>query len=72
MTEKSNISPMEAVFWYNISPKAGQKKSVPQRAVFKNGWWYPMTTANEEQVPVTNRSYSAVSISMFTLQILYF
>ena len=33
---------MEAVFWYNKSPRAGQaENSVPQRAVFRYEWRHP-------------------------------
>ena len=33
---------MEAVFWYNMSPRAGQaENSVPQRAVFRYEWRHP-------------------------------
>ena len=33
---------MGVVFWYNVSPRAGQdENSVPQRAVFRYEWRYP-------------------------------
>ena len=33
---------MEAVFWYNMSPRAGQaENSVPQRALFRYEWRHP-------------------------------
>ena len=42
MAERGSISPMEAVFWYNMSPRAGQaENSVPQRAVFRYEWRHP-------------------------------
>ena len=42
MAERGSISPMEAVFWYNVSPTAGQdENSVPQRAVFCYEWRNP-------------------------------
>ena len=42
MAERGSISPMEAVFWYNVSPRAGQdENSVPQRAVFCYEWRHP-------------------------------
>ena len=42
MAERGNISPMEAVFWYNMSPRAGQAdNSVPQRTVFRYEWRHP-------------------------------
>lgn len=40
--ERSNISPMEAVFWYNMSPKTGQREAtVPHRAIFTYKWRHP-------------------------------
>ena len=42
MAERGNISPMEAVFSYNMSPSAGQAdNSVPQRTVFRYEWRHP-------------------------------
>ena len=42
MAVRGSISPMEAVFWYNMSPRAGQaENSVPQRAVFHYEWRHP-------------------------------
>ena len=42
MAERGNISPMEAVFWYNMSPRAGQAdNSAPQRTVFRYEWRHP-------------------------------
>lgn len=38
-TERSRISPMKAIFWYNISPKTGQDgESMSHRAVIKYEW----------------------------------
>lgn len=42
MAERAQVTPMEAVFWYNMSPKSGQDETtVPQRAVFKYEWRHP-------------------------------
>ena len=42
MAERGSISPMETVFWYNVSPRAGQAKNfVPERAVFHYRWRHP-------------------------------
>ncbi|XP_029642776.1 uncharacterized protein LOC115217275 [Octopus sinensis] len=39
IAERGHISPLEAVFWYNMSPRSGQaEESVPHRAVFKYEW----------------------------------
>lgn len=39
MAEKMAASPIEAVYWYNISPKDGQKEeSVPHVSVYKYAW----------------------------------
>ncbi len=43
IAEREIISPLEAVFWYNISPRSGQEKeTVPQRAVFWYDWTHPI------------------------------
>ena len=35
MTAKTNGSPIEAVYWYNMTPKNGQtEEAVPQRFVY--------------------------------------
>ena len=37
--KKKQISPQEAVFWYNMAPKTGQDEaSVPYRSVFTYEW----------------------------------
>ena len=42
MAERAGISPIEAVFWYNVSPRSGQdRKTVPQLAVFAYEWRQP-------------------------------
>lgn len=42
IAERSSISPLEAVFWYNVTPKSGQiEASVPQRSLFTYEWRYP-------------------------------
>ena len=42
LAERSGISPQEAVFWYNLTPKTGQKvDSMPQNAIFKYEWQHP-------------------------------
>ena len=42
MAERGSISPMEAVFWYNMSPRAGQaENSLPPRAMFRYEWRHP-------------------------------
>ena len=36
------MTSMEAVFWYNISPRSGQdEKSIPHGAVFRYEWRHP-------------------------------
>ena len=40
--ERSRISPTEAVYWYNMSPKTGQDETtVPHRAIFTYEWRHP-------------------------------
>ena len=42
VAERGQISPLEAVFWYNMAPRSGQEEvSVPQRAVFRYEWRHP-------------------------------
>ena len=42
MAERSGKNPIEAVFWYNMAPRYGQRDdSVPQRSVFTYGWRLP-------------------------------
>ena len=42
IAERGNITPMEAVFWYNMTPRSGQSEaSVPQRAVYRYEWRHP-------------------------------
>lgn len=39
MAERMQISPIEAVFWYNMSPSSGEDgETVPQKAVFRYKW----------------------------------
>ena len=39
MAERLRISPLEAVYWYNISPRDRQNEdSVPQKSIFKYDW----------------------------------
>ena len=43
IAERGRISPAEAVFWYNVSPRAGQSEgSVPHKSVFKYEWSDPL------------------------------
>ncbi|CAE1278890.1 unnamed protein product [Acanthosepion pharaonis] len=42
IAERGGISPAEAVFWYNMSPKSGQREdTVPHRAVYSYQWRHP-------------------------------
>ena len=42
IAERGHISPLEAVFWYNMSPKVGLlESSVPQKSVFRYEWRHP-------------------------------
>lgn len=42
MAERGGISPLQAVFWYNMSPRSGQdEQSVPQRSIFRYDWRHP-------------------------------
>ena len=42
IAERRGISPSEAVFWCNMTPKSGQfEGTVPHRAIFKYQWRHP-------------------------------
>ena len=58
LAEKSGISQQEAVFWYNLSLKTGQKvDSVPQNTIFKYEWRHPrdIPTVTKEEATVRLR-----------------
>ena len=43
LSERGNISPLEVVYWYNMTPKDGQKlESIPCKGIFTYEWRYPM------------------------------
>ncbi|RUS91908.1 hypothetical protein EGW08_000310 [Elysia chlorotica] len=42
ISERGRVSPMKAVFWYNMSPRSGQKEAtIPQRSVHSYSWRHP-------------------------------
>ena len=42
IAEKGKLDPIEAVFWYNMSPRSGQdENSVPHKAIFSYEWRHP-------------------------------
>ena len=42
VAERGGIDPRESVFWYNITPRVGQKEdSIPQQALFRYVWRQP-------------------------------
>lgn len=42
IAERGGISPIEAVYWYNSTPRNGQdESSVPQNSVYRYKWRYP-------------------------------
>ncbi|XP_068200690.1 uncharacterized protein [Palaemon carinicauda] len=47
IAEKGGISPIEAVIWYNSTPRSGQdESSVPQLPVYRYEWRYPSVVPN--------------------------
>ena len=51
IAERGGINPIEAVFWYNMSPRSGQNAStVPQCAVHSYEWRHPMLQPNIEKM----------------------
>ena len=57
MAERGGISPIEAVFWYNVTPRQGQSvESVPQLGVFTYLWRHPLQDGGESQSTKENPS----------------
>ena len=56
IAERGHISPREAVFWYNITPRSGQdEQSVPQHLIYRYSWRHPLVvpeTERDEAAPV--------------------
>ena len=54
MAEKIKTSPIEAVYWYKISPKSGQAEdTIPQASVYKYKWGlkgYPKEVEDENKM----------------------
>jgi hypothetical protein len=47
MAERSHISPIEAVFWYNLAPRVGQRTdTVPSNSVYRYQWRNPETVVH--------------------------
>ena len=61
LAERSMISSQEAVFWYNLSLKTGQKvDSVLQNTIFKYEWWHPC-----DMPPTTEQGEATVWIGVW-------
>ena len=59
LAERGDLDPVEAVFWYNMSPRAGQDEhSIPHRAVSRYEWRHPMVHPIQE----SNRDAVTVEI----------
>ncbi|GFO16631.1 hypothetical protein PoB_004313600 [Plakobranchus ocellatus] len=42
IAERGRVTPLDAVFWYNMSPRSGQDEStIPQRSVHRYTWRHP-------------------------------
>ena len=55
IAERGRISPLEAVFWYNMSPRTGQlEDSVPQCAVYRYTWRHPAAVPLAKEAEVTS------------------
>ena len=53
MAERMRSSPIEAVYWYNLTPKDGQKEdSVPHRSLFTYSWRLKGYTNGDESKDV--------------------
>lgn len=56
IAERGNISPQEAVFWYNFTPRSGiDPTSVPHRAVYQYEWKISAAITEEETHHVQGR-----------------
>ena len=58
MTERGEISPREAVFWFNSTPQSGQDDiSVLQQQVYTYEWRNPLRVpkTEESELPCTIR-----------------
>ena len=52
MAERATISPLVAVFWYNFTPRQGQKDgSVPYKSLFSYTWRHPDVDPPEHGTP---------------------
>ena len=57
MAERGALSPIDAVFYYNCSPRTGQKEeSIPQKSVMTYEWRIPdeQSMARKEELPGTS------------------
>lgn len=55
LAERGQITPMEAVFWYNLAPRSGlDGATVPQRAVFCYEWRHPSKIPTAEKKDTAN------------------
>lgn len=60
LAERGRISPQQAVFWYNLTPRSGQDdNTVPQRLLYKYDWRHPLST-----VPKSNEEPGAGTIQI--------
>ena len=54
--ERGDINPIEAVFWYNMSPRNGQNdNSVPQKTLFTYEWRHPGNVAIQDNPEMNSR-----------------
>ena len=61
IAERAEISPLEAVYWYNSTPRSGQEEtSVPQYSVYRYEWRHPAAVPDRSDAGQDN----ALSVSM--------
>ena len=58
IAERSNITPQEAVFWYDITPRSHDQHLIPQRELFTYDWRCPLVE------PTGNYSAEQASVEL--------
>eukprot|EP00794_Sanderia_malayensis_P013419 gene13419-14795_t len=58
IAERSDITPQEAVFWYNITPRTHGKEMIPQQELFTYEWRCPLVE------PVDNRTVEPANVEI--------
>ena len=49
IAERSDISPQEAVFWYNLAPRSYDQQIIPHQQLFNYEWRNPLMDSGEDK-----------------------